>query len=101
VIVHNTFCEFWELKPYLNIALLSRDLDIEIIHCQSKFQNIHGVPEAKLIEMSKRFEDNMTISAKIGAERNYDKLNITFGIHNVTEPLDQDFCRDEPEAGDS
>lgn len=55
VIVSNTFTKIWEMKPYLNMAN-EFGYDVQVIHCQGKFDNVHGVPEDKVQQMRDNFE---------------------------------------------
>ena len=55
VIVSNTFTTIKELKPYFEMCL---ELDIgypSVITMQNNFGSIHGVPDATLDAMKKRF----------------------------------------------
>ena len=55
VVVSNTFTKIWEMQPYLDMAD-RYGFDIQIIHCQGKFKNVHGVPEEKVQQMRDNFE---------------------------------------------
>jgi predicted kinase len=54
-IVSNTCTQYWEAKPYLQLAK-QHDVPIEIIKCIGEFDNVHGVPEAAIDKMAKRWE---------------------------------------------
>ena len=54
-VVSNTFTRKWEMKPYIDMAKAGNH-KITIIVCQGDFQNVHGVPDAKVLEMKERFE---------------------------------------------
>lgn len=56
VIVANTFTRLWEMQKYIDLA---KEFDAELVvyRCVGRYQNVHGVPEAKVDEMLKRFED--------------------------------------------
>ena len=55
VVVTNTFTQIWELDRYLAIPTLVY-IDIKVIELRTQFQNIHGVPEAKLKQMAARWQ---------------------------------------------
>ena len=55
VIVSNTFTRKWEMEPYKNLAA-SLGVQVSVLICNNEFQNIHGVPEAKVQQMKERFE---------------------------------------------
>ena len=54
-IVANTFTRKWEMQKYLDLAL-DIGAAVEVIRCSGNWQNVHGVPEQKVKEMSERFE---------------------------------------------
>lgn len=56
VIVSNTFTKLWEVQPYINLAD-QYGYDVQVIHCQGRFKNVHGVPEEKVQQMRDNFED--------------------------------------------
>jgi adenylate kinase family enzyme len=51
VIVSNTFTRKWEMEKYLTI-----DPNPQIIICQGRFQNTHGVPPEGVAKQLARFE---------------------------------------------
>lgn len=51
VVVSNTFTRNWEIAPYIALGLP------QIIRCEGRFENIHGVPAKKVEEMRLRMED--------------------------------------------
>lgn len=55
IIVSNTFTQLWELQPYLTICDVYK-INPQIIHCEGRFQNIHGVPTEKIEQMRARWE---------------------------------------------
>lgn len=55
VIVANTFTRYWEMKPYLDLAI-KHEYNVQIIECQAAFGNVHGVPQTKVKEMIERWE---------------------------------------------
>lgn len=56
VVVSNTFTKKWELANYLKLAN-ELDKKVKILRTTKQFKNTHGVPEDKVKEMIKRFED--------------------------------------------
>ncbi len=50
VVVSNTFTRNWEMAPYF---ALGRP---QVIRCEGRFQNVHGVPSEKVSEMRNRME---------------------------------------------
>lgn len=55
VIVSNTFTKLWEMQPYLDMAK-QYGYSVQVIHCQGRFKNVHGVPEEKVQQMRDNFE---------------------------------------------
>lgn len=55
VVVSNTSTTLKELKPYIEMAQ-SLNVPVRIIHCQGKFRNVHGVPQAALDKMKARWQ---------------------------------------------
>jgi len=55
VIVSNTFTTVKELRPYFEISLLATGLYPSVITMQNDFGSIHGVPDATMEAMKKRF----------------------------------------------
>ena len=53
VSVANTFTQMWELERYLAIP----NVDIFVVEMKTQFQNVHGVPDAKLEVMRARWEE--------------------------------------------
>lgn len=64
VIVSNTFTRAWEYAPYLKLAL-ENGLRPVIYECSGEYQNIHGVPEEKVILMRQRFEPHTDDNADV------------------------------------
>lgn len=56
VIVSNTFTKLLEMQKYLDLAK-EYGYDIQVIHCQGRFKNVHGVPEEKVRQMRDNFEE--------------------------------------------
>ena len=54
IIVSNTFIRMWEMQPYLQLA---KDFkrDIKIIELKTRYNSIHGVPQAKVDQMAESF----------------------------------------------
>ena len=55
VVVSNTFIKKWEYTPYVEICK-KLSIPYEIIVCEGRWQNVHGVPEEKVEKMRKGFE---------------------------------------------
>ena len=56
VAVCNTFTRIWEMQPYVDMAKRI-GCPMYVIKCEGGFQNVHGVPRAKVDEMRARFEE--------------------------------------------
>ena len=56
VIVHNTFVQLWEMKPYKDMANEFKYSVSEIV-CQGNFGSVHGVPDMTIDRMRDRWED--------------------------------------------
>jgi predicted kinase len=56
VVVSNTFTQHWEMKPYLDMA---KDLNVpvRILVATGNYTSVHGVPEAAIAAMRRRWED--------------------------------------------
>jgi adenylate kinase family enzyme len=57
VAVSNTFTQLWEINRYLEIPRTLSDVEVEIVEMKTQYENIHGVPEDKLVQMAARWED--------------------------------------------
>jgi predicted kinase len=55
VVVSNTFCRVWEMQSYIDMAKQT-DHEVIIKTMTGEYQNIHGVPDEKVIQMKNRFE---------------------------------------------
>ena len=55
VIVSNTTLTKKEARPYIDLAK-KYGYDVEIIHLETQFQSVHGVPEWKVKEMQEKRE---------------------------------------------
>ena len=51
VVISNTFVKVWEMDRYIKLGYKSR-----VIELKTRWNNIHGVPEDKVNEMSLRWE---------------------------------------------
>lgn len=56
VVVANTFTRIWEMQKYIDLAK-ANNIPFKVVRCTGTFQNVHGVPDAKVKEMLARFED--------------------------------------------
>lgn len=56
VVVSNTFTKMWEMKPYLDMAK-EFGYRVEVIRMETRFKNVHNVPEEQVKRMEDRFED--------------------------------------------
>lgn len=56
VIVDNTNLRRWEAKPYV-LAALANGYEVKFVRATGNFQNIHGVPDAKVEQMKAAMED--------------------------------------------
>lgn len=56
VIVHNTFTQRWEMKPYLDLAE-QYGYQVQEIVCKGDFGSVHDVPAEKIEQMRARWED--------------------------------------------
>jgi adenylate kinase family enzyme len=56
IIVHNTFSQRWEFKPYKELAE-ANDYGIFILECQNDFGSEHDVPRETITRMRDRWED--------------------------------------------
>ncbi len=56
VIVSNTACRYWEIKPYIEMAK-KYNAELHIIKCEASYESIHSVPQATLDKMASHWED--------------------------------------------
>lgn len=56
VYVANTFTRIWEMQKYIDFAK-ANNIPFKVVRCTGNYQNVHGVPDAKVKEMLARFED--------------------------------------------
>ena len=56
VIVSNTFTQFWEMKPYLELAK-KFDYEVVVYRMTKQYGNTHGVPEDVVRKQTERMED--------------------------------------------
>lgn len=54
-IVSNTFTRKWEIEPYIELAK-KYGHQVQIVTCDAKFDNVHGVPDSAVQKMRDRFE---------------------------------------------
>lgn len=64
VVVSNTFTQWWQIEPYIQLAR-HQDVPVKLIEVSGNYQNVHGVPDEVLAQMKTTYEDNDTIIAKI------------------------------------
>lgn len=55
VVVSNTFSRLCEMEKYLTVVAES-GCRVRIIEATGKWQNTHGIPEAKIVRMQERWE---------------------------------------------
>ena len=56
VVVANTFIRRWEMKAYQQMAI-RHNAEIEIRVCRGRYANIHGVEQAVIDKMQRRWQD--------------------------------------------
>ena len=56
VVVSNTFTQRWEMKPYLDMANYL-NIPVRILVATGNYTSVHGVPEAAIAAMRRRWED--------------------------------------------
>ena len=56
VIVHNTFVQLWEMRPYMDMAD-EFDYSVSEIVCRGSFGSVHGVPDMTIDRMRDRWEE--------------------------------------------
>lgn len=73
IVVDNTNITFKEMKPYIELALhYGFEVEFEEPNCDWKYdvekcfrKNTHGVPYATILRMSQKWEDHVTVVAKL------------------------------------
>lgn len=55
VVVSNTFVQYWEMKPYVEMAH-QRNIELMIICCVGKFASIHDVAPQTIKKMRKNWQ---------------------------------------------
>lgn len=56
ILVANTFCQVWEMQPYVDLANRYKYiLGIETL--RGNYNNLHGVPDTTIEKMRKRWEE--------------------------------------------
>jgi len=61
--VANTFTQFWEVKPYLDLAD-EHGYNVFIIVCTNDFGSTHDVPDEAVARMDARWEDFTCVDRK-------------------------------------
>jgi predicted kinase len=56
VVVSNTFTQYWEMRPYLDMAKYL-NVPVRILVATGNYTSVHGVPEAAIAAMRRRWED--------------------------------------------
>jgi predicted kinase len=56
VVVSNTFCQMWELEPYI-VMCNTLKIPYKIVEAKGKYQSIHNIPEAAMHRMRNRWEE--------------------------------------------
>lgn len=64
VVVSNTFVEWWQIEPYIEIAK-QQNVRVKIIEARGHYQNLHQVPEEAILKMKLAYQDNAAILSKI------------------------------------
>lgn len=75
VITSNTFTTFKEVMPYLEMAD-ELGVDVTMVECTGRWNNVHGVPQDKLEAMAARFQTNQQLASLI--DERFPALNVTF-----------------------
>ncbi len=55
VVVSNTFVQYWEMKPYIELAR-KLNVDLEVITCEENYMNTHGVDKETIEKMRKKWQ---------------------------------------------
>jgi predicted kinase len=56
VVVSNTFCSRWEMRPYFNIVKIT-DASLWIIKLSTQYKSIHNISEEAMERMRNRWEE--------------------------------------------
>ena len=56
VVVSNTFTQYWELKPYIDMAL-QLQASIKVVEMKEDYGNVHNVPSEVISTMKERWEE--------------------------------------------
>lgn len=64
VVVSNTFTQWWQIEPYIQIAK-RQNVPVKLLEARGNYQNVHDVPEEVIAKLKAGYEDNATIIAKI------------------------------------
>jgi predicted kinase len=74
VIVSNTFTRLWEMRNYIDFAT-ERGHKVQIITCNGRYQNVHGLSEGMVAKQAARFQSNAQIAAELKHDWNrYGKI---------------------------
>ena len=66
-VVANTFCQQWEIEPYINIALF-HGVKIHVVSLTTVYGNVHNIPDDKLQEFSNRWQEHVSIPLLLQGE---------------------------------
>ena len=55
-VVSNTFCQYWEVKPYVNFCK-EHGHTFSFVVCESQYNSVHDVPESTVKKMRDRWEN--------------------------------------------
>ncbi|MCL9783166.1 ATP-binding protein [Vibrio sp. S4M6] len=55
VVVSNTFCRLWEMRPYEKLAKRYR-AQLRILECTGQYDNVHGVPDEAIRAMKNKWQ---------------------------------------------
>lgn len=55
-VVSNTFCQMWEMKPYMDFCKINGHT-FSFVTCESEYGSIHDVPEETYEKMKQRWQD--------------------------------------------
>lgn len=64
VVVSNTFIQWWQIEPYIQIAR-QQNVPVKLLEARGKYQNVHNVSEEIIAKMQLAYEDNQSIISKI------------------------------------
>lgn len=64
VVVSNTFTQWWQIEPYIQIAK-RQNVPVKLLEARGNYQNVHDVPKEVIAKLKAGYEDNATIITKI------------------------------------